>query len=276
MGSLMDEIIRLREIRIRQPWKLARDPFRIKEHVWFVGNDWVSAFLIDTPDGLIMLDCAYQEVFYQTIDSIHRLGFDPRDVKHLLLSHGHYDHCGAARMLHEISGCEIWLGEPDAYFFTERRDLIYLEDHVPEFPIHHYYDYSKPFEFGGIKIRPVPCPGHTPGTTCFFFEMTENGHTIRFGMHGGLGLNGLSREELKREGWPLSRQQEYLDALEKMKNFPVDIVLPSHASHAVGYPFFKIAEQDDGTGDGFICPEAWRNMLESKEQDMRKLIESEK
>ena len=268
MGQIMHQ-------RFHEPWTLAQKPFKVIENVYFVGNTWVSVYLIDTPEGLILIDCAYEENLYLLIDSIRGLGFDPKDIRHLLISHGHFDHCGAARQLQEMSNCEIWINEKDAYFFTERRDLIAFEDRVPEFRIDHYYDSDQSICFGGMIIWPVPCPGHTPGTTSFFFEVEHEGRKLTVAMHGGLGTNTLSKEDLLTNGWPLSFQQGYLDMLRQMKRRSVDVLIPSHAGHAKTYPFFDIAAQDDGTGNGFIRPNAWREMLEIKEQEMLALLERE-
>ena len=268
MGQIMHQ-------RFHEPWTLAQKPFKVIENVYFVGNTWVSVYLIDTPEGLILIDCAYEENLYLLIDSIRGLGFDPKDIRHLLISHGHFDHCGAARQLQEMSNCEIWINEKDAYFFTERRDLIAFEDRVPEFRIDHYYDSDQFICFGGMTIWPVPCPGHTPGTTSFFFEVEHEGRKLTVAMHGGLGTNTLSKEDLLTNGWPLSFQQGYLDMLRQMKRRSVDVLIPSHAGHAKTYPFFDIAAQDDGTGNGFIRPNAWREMLEIKEQEMLALLERE-
>ena len=268
MGQIMHQ-------RFHEPWTLAQKPFKVIENVYFVGNTWVSVYLIDTPEGLILIDCAYEENLYLLIDSIRGLGFDPKDIRHLLISHGHFDHCGAARQLQEMSNCEIWINEKDAYFFTERRDLIAFEDRVPEFRIDHYYDSDQSICFGGMTIWPVPCPGHTPGTTSFFFEVEHEGRKLTVAMHGGLGTNTLSKEDLLTNGWPLSFQQGYLDMLRQMKRRSVDVLIPSHAGHAKTYPFFDIAAQDDGTGNGFIRPNAWREMLEIKEQEMLAPLERE-
>lgn len=261
--------------RFQEPWALAQKPFQVIENLYFVGNTWVSVYLIDTPEGLILIDCAYEENLYLLIHSIHALGFDPENVRHLLISHGHFDHCGAARFLQELSGCQVWMSEKDAYFFTERRDLIGYEDSVPVFRIDHYYDYEKPFTFGGMVIRPVLCTGHTPGTTSFFFDVTHSGRRLTVAMHGGLGTNTLSKEALTVNGWPLSFQRDYLKMLRELKEWPVDVLIPSHAGHAKSYPFFAIAAGDNGAGDGFIRPNAWREMLESKEQEMLELLARE-
>lgn len=262
--------------RMMAPWTQAAEPFRVMENVYFVGTEWVSVFLLDTPEGLILIDCAYKEVFYQVIDSIYRLGFDPRRIKKLLLTHGHFDHCGAAMELQQMSGCEIWIGKEDAYFFTQRRDLIAFEDHVGPFRIDRYYDYGTPIDFGGMSITPIHCPGHTPGTTCLFFEVEHRGEKLTCGVHGGLGTNGLSKLELEENGWPLSRQSDYVNNITAMKEMQVDVVLPSHAGHTVDHPFFELAKQDDGSGDGFIDRGAWKRMLEGKLGAMMDLLQRER
>ena len=45
----------------RAPWTIYHKPFEIVDHVYFVGNTWVSAFLLDTDEGLVLIDCAIQE-----------------------------------------------------------------------------------------------------------------------------------------------------------------------------------------------------------------------
>lgn len=275
LNKRTEHVFGLAKQRMKSPWTEYQAPFKVIENVYFVGTKWVSAFLIDTPEGLVLIDCAYKEVFYQLVDSIHRLGFDPRNIKHLLLTHGHFDHCGAAKEVQEMSGCEIWIGKDDAYFFTERRDLIAFEDAVGDFKINHYYDYEKPIEFGGMVIRPVHCAGHTPGTTCFFFDVEHEGKKLTCAIHGGLGSNGMSRIELKQNGWPETRPQEFVNNLMKMKEMPVDVVLPSHEGHAVDYRFFELAAKDDGSGNAFIDTGAWKRMLESKMKAVEAIIASD-
>ena len=275
LDANMAKLQKLMQQRYDATWAEAKAPFRVMENVYFVGTKWVSAFLIDTPEGLILIDCMYREVLYLLIDSIRALGFDPHDIKHLLLTHGHFDHCGAVRELQEMSNCEVWVGEGDAFFFTERRDLIAFENHVAPFRIDHYYDYEKPIEFGGMKIWPVHCPGHTPGTTCFFFDVEHEGETLTLGIHGGLGTNGLSTLELTANRLPLHLQSDYLNTLMVLKDRKVDVLIPSHAGHAVDYDFFGITAKDDGTGNGFIDRGAWKRMLESRIEMVKELIRKE-
>ena len=38
------------------PWKVAVTPFRVMDQIYYSGNVWVGAYLIDTGEGLILLD----------------------------------------------------------------------------------------------------------------------------------------------------------------------------------------------------------------------------
>ncbi|MDR1832060.1 MAG: MBL fold metallo-hydrolase [Fusobacteriaceae bacterium] len=255
---------------VDHPWILRHRPFRIVGDVWFVGNNYVSCFLLDTEKGLVLIDTAFQETAYLLFDSIRALGFDPGKIKTLLLSHGHFDHCGAAKLVQEYADCEIWLGEKDHFFFTERPDLILFEHLVPRFRIDKFYDYNGVLDFGNVKVKPVLTPGHTPGTTTFLIETVHNGNTVTCVMHGGLGINGLTRDELESNGLPLSLQQEFLSSLEYLKTIRPDVVL---ASHVHQYNMLERSKSDDGSGSVFFDREnGWEKMLDAHIVLIQKLI----
>ena len=168
-------------------WKYALPPFRIGPHVYGVGgtND-VSVYLLDSGEGLILLDTGMKDLLYLIIDSIHRLGFDPRQIKAILISHGHGDHCNGAMALHAFTGAEIWMNAVDEVFY--RQHPIPELGYIP-FPVHHHFGDGEVFSMGRFHIRTRFTPGHTPGTTSFFFTDTdeETGKTWRLAMHGGVG-----------------------------------------------------------------------------------------
>lgn len=259
---------------VKNPWVISHKPFKVVENVYFVGTSWVSIFLIDTDEGLVLVDCAMQETLYLLIDSIHSLGFDPKDIKKLLITHGHFDHCGAARSIQEMSGCEIWLGKGDEFFFTERRDLIAFEELVPEFNIDNFYDYGSLIDMGNIKIKPVHCPGHTPGTTSLFFDVDNQGEKLTCAVHGGLGSSIMSKGHLKANRLPLSLQSDYIESIEKVIDCKVDVVLPSHAGHCIDHDFLNLKNNKSGTNE-YINPIAWKKMLSHKKNEMLELMKED-
>ena len=75
-------------------------PFRLAGNTYFVGTYKASSHLIDTGDGLILIDTGYASTADVILESMQILGFDIADVKLILHSHGHYDHTeGTAKLL---------------------------------------------------------------------------------------------------------------------------------------------------------------------------------
>lgn len=258
---------------VDHPWIMRQDAFHVVGDIYFVGNNYVSSYLLDTQQGLILIDCAFKESAYLLFDNIRSLGYNPKDIKKLFLSHGHFDHCGAAKLVQEHANCEVWLGKEDHFFFSERPDLILFEDHVPRFSIDNDYDYNSIMDFGNLKIRPIHTPGHTPGTTTFFIETIHHGEPVVCAMHGGLGINGLSHDELRENRLPDSLQQEFLNSLEYLRGQHVDVILPSHAHQ---YDILSRAKRDDGSGKTFFDREGgWVGIIDKHIGLIRELMEPE-
>lgn len=239
------------------PWILRHEPFRVIGDVYFVGNSYVSTFLVDTGEGLVLIDPAFSETAYQVFDGIRKLGFDPKDITDIFLSHGHFDHVAATRIFAEESGARVWLGKDDEFFFTERPDLIFGE--VAPFRIDEFYNYNEPLTKGRVTFEFKLCPGHTPGTTTMVIHTQEDGKEYTAAMHGGLGLNGLTYEELEENRLPAHLQADYVNQLKAMKELKVDVVLPSH-----NHNYDMLARYANRTGEGnpFIDPVGWQNMMD--------------
>jgi len=242
------------------PWKDYIAPFKVAPHVYYVsGLEWVSVFLIDTGDGLILIDTAMQESLYLLFESIRQVGFDPRDIKLILVSHAHADHCAAARAIAEYSGAKIYLGKEDMFFMTDRRDMLYtgayrFNDFEPEF-----YDDNKPITLGNVTVHTKHTPGHTPGTTSFFFTVTDDdGKSYTCGMHGGLGQNTLNNTFFRESGLPTSLRDQFLAGLMELDKMEVDITLPSHSGYT---NFLPLVEEITDTHNPFVNRETWHTLM---------------
>ena len=139
-GQLMERVC-------RRPWEAYVEPFPMAPGVWYIsGNDWVACYLIDTGDGLILIDTAMHESAYLMIENIRKLGYELTDIKKILLTHAHIDHIGAARTMKELTGANLYLGARDLEFLHERRDLIANNGEYTcgEFEPDELYDDAKP------------------------------------------------------------------------------------------------------------------------------------
>ena len=178
-----------------EPWELAVEPFQVAPQTWYVaGQTWVGCYLIDTGDGLILIDTAIPESLYLLVDSIYRLGFKLTDIKKILLSHAHFDHCGAAGAMKKLTGAELYMSKEDTEFYKacpEETLVLDPDSHPQDFEVDKYYSDDEPITLGNVTIRTLLTPGHTVGCTSFLWEVKNpaNGETYVVGMHGGVGAN---------------------------------------------------------------------------------------
>ena len=104
------------------------EPFHLYGPVWYVGDSWVCVHLIDTGDGLLLLDAGNCGTTGMLVNAICEAGFKPSDVKWIIVSHGHYDHFGAVNFFRRMFGTKIYLGAPDAKMFRERPWLSHVQN----------------------------------------------------------------------------------------------------------------------------------------------------
>ena len=103
-------------------------PFKICGNIYFVGTEPASSHLIATEEGLILLDSGYPHTLHHVIESIWELGFDLRDIRYVIHSHGHYDHLGATGHLLELTHAETFLGADDIDYANGTLDLTWARE----------------------------------------------------------------------------------------------------------------------------------------------------
>lgn len=255
------------------PWSVTVKPFKVTDQIYYIGNVWVGAYLIDTGEGLIILDTMCAETAYLLVDTIYKLGYRPEQIKMILLSHAHVDHFGAARFLHELSGAPIWLSREDEEFRHNER-AVNAEGGKPkgitmrEYPFETdcFYDDDKPIVLGDVTIRTKLTPGHTPGVTSFFISAKQkNDETLVAAMHGGVGVLTMSDIYFEQSGLPSSLRRRFIEDCEKLKEEKVDICLASHPAHYPGN-FFELEKKGWDDGNPFVDPQAWTEFLSARAQ----------
>ncbi len=216
------------------PWEQGVEPFRIAGNLYYVGNRNVSSHLIKTSSGLVLIDTGFPQTVYLLLESIRKLGFDPADLQLILHTHAHYDHFGGTRALVELTGAKTAMGREDIELLHNRAELTWARQYAVE--LYETFEVDIPLEdgqrlkSGSTAIECYHIPGHTPGSFCYLFDVTENGETYRVGLYGGPGRNSLGDEYLKYYKLPMSNRTDYLNSAKRMLEHKVDIVLGAHPS----------------------------------------------
>ena len=235
-------------------WEGVMTPFRIIGNVYFCGTYPASTHLIDTGDGLILIDPGYLESAALVVDSIHRLGFDPKDIKYIVNTHWHGDHTGGTAPMVSLTGAKTLIGEADAakaqrYFMPA--DILVRDGDT--------------LTLGNTVIRFVHTPGHTAGTVSLFFDTEGNGTVWRVGMFGGAGSNTLVPEKYD---YPDARAG-YRASLARLREEKVDVML---GNHVWNNDTERKGELLRATGENrFIDPTLWGKFLDHCRRKLDKL-----
>ncbi len=170
------------------------DPLKVAEGVYQVGGAQMTApddcciYLVDIGRP-VLIDTGAGTQPRRLVDNLESLGYFPRDISLVVLTHCHIDHVGGAPYLTEKFGLPIAIHELDATAVEEgdgRRTAAnwYGVDLPPLKVQHHLQGDEGELQAGASPLRWLHTPGHTPGSISL---VLENGlYRILFGqdIHG--------------------------------------------------------------------------------------------
>ena len=179
------------------------EPFQVFDNLYYIGAKWVGAWLLETDQGLIVFDSLYEGLTDLAIEGIRDLGFDPNDIRYLIVSHAHYDHIGGALRFQQEFSAVTMMTEADWAMIEE--PAVYRE--YPK-PIRHLSaSDGSTLNLGRTRLSFIHTPGHTPGVLSTIFTVYDNGYPHQALLFGGAGLNF--------EG--VERAQMYVDSIKKLQ-----------------------------------------------------------
>lgn len=263
-------------------WLTATESFAIiPDRLYYVGDNEVAIYLTQADDGtLILLDAGWPASGYQYWRNIEAMGFDPRDIDYILLTHGHGDQYGTGAELDTM--IKNAGGDPvvyecyedtygyDIYGFPEITGII--KDTPVLNAVDKFYINDTWMEFdGSVRIKPVLTAGHTNGTDSFIFELTDpaTNETLTISYLGGYGVNGNTKydpdDDPTGRGYLRLAFQYGLRYLQQ--TVEPDYMLPQHTNQ---YPMLEINKAAEEKGIPFL--EAvnrgsyeWVNFLEKRQ-----------
>lgn len=197
---------------IKNPWEGKLEPFKIVGNVYFVGTFQASCHLIDTGEGLILIDPGYSNTLYLVIRSIYELGFSPSRIRYIVHTHWHGDHTEATKALVDLCGAKTLIGWQD-----EKKVRQYFE---PDLLIRD----GDSLSLGNTTLSFMETPGHTKGTVSFFFTTQEQGKSYRVGMFGGAGANTMAQGHFDYANC----REDYRASLHRLQKERVEVFIGNH------------------------------------------------
>lgn len=219
------------------------EPFQIFDNVYYVGIDWVAAYLIETGDGLILIDSLYGSWLPVLLNNIRELGFDPADVKYLINTHGHFDHAGGSALFQKVYGSRVVMTAEDWQVAQAKPELAAF--YMPTPRVDMVAEDGDTISLGDNTITLYKTPGHTEGVLSLGYTGKDGDDTHSILTLGGVGLNFSGIE----------RTETYLDSYRRLQSMQdsFSVSLPNHQS--MGRVFDRrdlLAQRQAGQAHPFV------------------------
>jgi metallo-beta-lactamase class B len=241
-------------------------PFKIFDNLYYVGLEWVSSYLITTDDGLIVVDALYGKFANHIVQSVRDLGFDPKNIKYILCTHGHYDHNEGAELLQKLTGARVGMTEADWQMTEGKIENPYPSVNttlVRDLVLHD----GETLKLGNTELKFYVTPGHTLGVLSFSFPVKDGNRTYTAFMFGGAGLNfdGVDRTQMYIRS---------LDRLLGMKDL-LQVNISNHPSSGKVLERAKMLKvRKPADKNPFVAPEDYQAWLtDLRNQAEKKLVE---
>lgn len=152
-------------------------PARLYGNTYYVGTCTVSALLVTSPQGHVLVDAATEEAAPSILANIRTLGFRLEDIRWIVTSHEHFDHVGGLAALVKATGAKVALSAPAAAVLaTGKVDLAdsqagWLKDHdFAPVKADRIVASGSVVKVGSLRLTMTATPGHTTGSSSWSWQ----------------------------------------------------------------------------------------------------------
>jgi metallo-beta-lactamase class B len=248
-------------------WTRPFPAFRIAGNLYYVGSEDLASYLIVTPKGNILINSNLESSVPQIEHSVESLGFKFSDIKILLISHAHFDHCAGSAEVKRITNAKYYVMDADVPVVESggRNDFQYGGDSSMWFaPAHvdqalHDGDQVR---LGRTVITAHLTAGHTKGTTTWTMDVTRGRKRLHVVIVGSPNVN----PGYKLFGNRLYPQiaGDYQRGFLVLHKLPCDIFLGAHGGYFGLIP--KHYRLQHGEPDAFVDPRGYQTYVTEREQ----------
>ena len=207
----------------RSRW--ATEPVKVFDNLYYVGEKEISAWAVITSAGIIVVDAIWDyNVEEQVVGGLKKLGFDPANIKYVVVSHAHRDHVGGAWWLQDRYRARVLMAAADWDLLEHtggawpkvRRDMVVTD--------------GQTLTLGDTTLTFYETPGHTPGTISTVIPVRDGGAPHVAALWGGTGFNFTLTPDRPAAYW----YDAYAASAEHFRNVAAkaaaDIFLSNHPS----------------------------------------------
>lgn len=213
-------------------WNDPATPRQLHGNTWYVGTCGISALLVTSEDGHVLVDAATPQASTQILNNIRALGFKPEDVRVIVLSHEHSDHAGGVAQLQAATNAAVLVREPAfrvlARGASDRGDPQFESlSGFPAFADAYVLPDSLLVEAGPLRLQGIATPGHAPGGTSWTWRSCDGDDCQQI-------VYADSLTAISDDSYRFSEHPDYVtafrDTLSRVAALDCDILVTPHPS----------------------------------------------
>jgi metallo-beta-lactamase class B len=251
-------------------WTQPFPPHRVIGNIYYVGSQGLASYLITTSEGHILINSSLETSLPLIRDSVEKLGFRFNDVKILLISHAHWDHCAGSALVKQLTGAKYFVMEEDVAVVESGGKADFQYGNSPESSykptkVDRVLHDGDEVRLGDTVLVAHLTPGHTKGTTTWTMKVNDAGKMQDVVIVGSPNVNP-GYKLVRNASYP-QIAQDYEQMFKVLKALPCDVFLGAHGDY---YRMTaKFSKLNGGSTNPFIDPEGYKNYVAEREQAFR-------
>lgn len=215
-------------------WTTPFPPHRVAGNLYYVGSKDLASYLITTSEGHILINSSLEESVPLIQKSVETLGFKMKDIRYLLISHAHSDHCAGSAELLKLTGAQYLVMEQDADAVENggsKKAKIGKGDYT-QFPparVDRRLKDGAEVKLADATLVAHLTPGHTPGCTTWTMQVKGESGPLNAVIIGSPNVNP-GYVLVGNEKYP-SIADDYEKTFRVLKELPVDLFLGAHGGY---------------------------------------------
>jgi len=257
-------------------WGVPFPPHRVIGNIYYVGTKGLASYLITTPEGSILINSSLETSVPLIRASIEKLGFRFQDVKILLISHAHFDHCAGSFLVKELTGANYMVMDRDVgevedggkgdFQYGKTPDTLFKPVKVDR--VLHDGDQVR---LGDSVLTAHLTPGHTKGCTTWTMKARDGGKAYDVVIVGSPNVN--AGYKLVNNALYPQIADDYARMFRVLKSLPCDVFLGAHGAY---YDMeAKFPKMKPGGANPFIDPEGYKRYVAEREKTFRSELEKQ-
>ncbi len=255
-------------------WNMPQSPFGLFGNTYYVGTRGLSAILITSPRGHVLIDGALPNSAPSIMANIRALGFEVSEIALILNSHAHFDHAGGIAAIQRESGARVAASAAGALVMESGR----AGPDDPQRGVAHDFPAISAVEriedgavlrVGSISVQAHFTAGHTPGGTSWSWQSCDSGRCLSF-------VYADSQTPISAADFRFTDSDAYPDAVADfergfavLEQLSCDVLLTPHPGAS------SLWQRLEHGAEGLIDSSACRRYAASARQQLARRLERE-